>query len=163
MPACFRPSFRLSNLVAITVSAAASLTDAMGAIAAAYTAEGGGTVHLNFAGSNALARQIVHMHGGTISASSAGPGQGAEFTVRLPLASGAPAERVAAWKARHPGALLVSYINCSAAVKALSDYIVTSSNAEKPGMPSSSPTTRGTRTPGRPAKLARIERSYSGS
>ena len=47
------------------------------------------------------------------------------------LASGAPAERVAAWKARHPGAILVSYINCSAAVKALSDYIVTSSNAEK--------------------------------
>lgn len=47
------------------------------------------------------------------------------------LASGAPADRIAAWKARHPGALLVSYINCSAAVKALSDYIVTSSNAEK--------------------------------
>jgi quinolinate synthase len=47
------------------------------------------------------------------------------------LASGAPAEKVAAWKARHPGAVLVSYINCSAAVKALSDYIVTSSNAER--------------------------------
>ena len=47
------------------------------------------------------------------------------------LASGAPADKVAAWKARHPGAVLVSYINCSAAVKALSDYIVTSSNAEK--------------------------------
>jgi quinolinate synthase len=47
------------------------------------------------------------------------------------LASGAPAEKVAAWKARHPGSVLVSYINCSAAVKALSDYIVTSSNAEK--------------------------------
>jgi len=47
------------------------------------------------------------------------------------LASGAPAEKVATWKARHPGAVLVSYINCSAAVKALSDYIVTSSNAEK--------------------------------
>jgi quinolinate synthase len=47
------------------------------------------------------------------------------------LASGAPAEKIAAWKARHPGALLVSYINCSAAVKALSDYIVTSSNAQK--------------------------------
>jgi quinolinate synthase len=47
------------------------------------------------------------------------------------LASGAPAEKVAAWKARHPGAVLASYINCSAAVKALSDYIVTSSNAEK--------------------------------
>ncbi|MBX3188174.1 MAG: quinolinate synthase NadA [Labilithrix sp.] len=47
------------------------------------------------------------------------------------LASGAPAEKVAAWKAKHPGAVLVSYINCTAAVKALSDYIVTSSNAEK--------------------------------
>ena len=47
------------------------------------------------------------------------------------LASGAPAEKVAAWKARYPGSVLVSYINCSAAVKAISDYIVTSSNAEK--------------------------------
>jgi quinolinate synthase len=47
------------------------------------------------------------------------------------LASGAPVEKVAAWKARHPGSVLVSYINCSAAVKAISDYIVTSSNAEK--------------------------------
>src|SRR5687767_16011224 len=43
------------------------------------------------------------------------------------LASGAPAAKVAAWKARHPGAVLVSYINCSAEVKALSDFIVTSS------------------------------------
>jgi quinolinate synthase len=47
------------------------------------------------------------------------------------LASGAPVEKVAAWKARYPGCVLVSYINCSAAVKAISDYIVTSSNAEK--------------------------------
>ena len=47
------------------------------------------------------------------------------------LASGAPAEKVAAWKARYPGSVLVSYINCSAAVKAISDYIVTSSNAER--------------------------------
>lgn len=47
------------------------------------------------------------------------------------LASGAPAAKVAAWKARYPGAVLASYINCSAEVKALSDYIVTSSNAEK--------------------------------
>src|SRR5688500_16759752 len=36
------------------------------------------------------------------------------------LASGAPAEKVAPWKARQPAAVLVSYINCSAAVKALS-------------------------------------------
>lgn len=47
------------------------------------------------------------------------------------LASGAPAAKIAAWKARHPAAVLVSYINCSAEVKALSDFIVTSSNAEK--------------------------------
>src|SRR6478735_8569782 len=47
------------------------------------------------------------------------------------LADGCPADRFAAWKARHPGSVVVSYINCSADVKALSDYIVTSSNAEK--------------------------------
>lgn len=47
------------------------------------------------------------------------------------LAQGAPADRVATWKQRHPGAILVSYINCTAAVKAESDYIVTSSNAER--------------------------------
>lgn len=47
------------------------------------------------------------------------------------LADGCPADRFAAWKARHPDAVVVSYINCSAAVKALSDYIVTSSNAQK--------------------------------
>ena len=47
------------------------------------------------------------------------------------LASGCPADRFGAWVARYPGAVVVSYINCSAEVKALSDYIVTSSNAEK--------------------------------
>jgi quinolinate synthase len=47
------------------------------------------------------------------------------------LANGCPADRFEAWIARHPGSVVVSYINCSAEVKALSDYIVTSSNAEK--------------------------------
>src|SRR5271163_4646477 len=50
------------------------------------------------------------------------------------LASGCPADRFAAWIARHAEAastVVVSYINCTAEVKALSDYIVTSSNAEK--------------------------------
>ncbi|MEP7050183.1 MAG: quinolinate synthase NadA [Pseudomonadota bacterium] len=47
------------------------------------------------------------------------------------LADGCPVDRFKAWKARHPGAVVVSYINCSAAVKAESDYIVTSSNAVK--------------------------------
>lgn len=47
------------------------------------------------------------------------------------LADGCPADKFRAWKARYPGAVVVSYINCSAAVKAESDYICTSSNAKK--------------------------------
>ena len=49
------------------------------------------------------------------------------------LASGCPADRFAAWIERHraQNPVVVSYINCTAEVKALSDYIVTSSNAEK--------------------------------
>ena len=47
------------------------------------------------------------------------------------LADGCPADRFARWKAKYPGSVVVSYINCSADVKALSDYICTSSNAEK--------------------------------
>ncbi len=47
------------------------------------------------------------------------------------LADGCPADRFAKWKQKYPGAITISYINCSAEVKALSDYIVTSSNAVK--------------------------------
>src|SRR5262249_51442895 len=47
------------------------------------------------------------------------------------LADGCPADRFRAWRAKHPGAVSISYINCSAEVKAASDYICTSSNAEK--------------------------------
>ena len=47
------------------------------------------------------------------------------------LADGCPVDRFRAWRARHPGAAAITYINCSAAVKAESDYICTSSNAEK--------------------------------
>ena len=46
------------------------------------------------------------------------------------LADACPPDAFTAFKAKHPGAKVVSYINCSAAVKALSDVIVTSSNAE---------------------------------
>ena len=35
-----------------------------------------------------LVRSLVHLHGGTISAQSAGPGLGSEFTIRLPAARG---------------------------------------------------------------------------
>ena len=44
----------------LTVSAAISLTDSLEAVASAYAASGGDPVRFNFAGSNVLARQIVH-------------------------------------------------------------------------------------------------------
>ena len=47
------------------------------------------------------------------------------------LADGCPADRFRAWRAKYQGAVSVTYINCSAEVKAESDYICTSSNAEK--------------------------------
>ena len=48
------------------------------------------------------------------------------------LADSCPPERFAAWKEKnHPNAKVVTYINCTAGMKALSDVIVTSSNAEK--------------------------------
>src|SRR5271166_6009780 len=47
------------------------------------------------------------------------------------LADGCPADKFAAWKNLYPNSVVISYINCSAEVKALSDYICTSSNAEK--------------------------------
>ncbi len=47
------------------------------------------------------------------------------------LAEGCPADRFEAFTKAHPDHFVISYINCSAAVKALSDVICTSSNAEK--------------------------------
>lgn len=47
------------------------------------------------------------------------------------LADSCPPEAFAAFKAAHPGHIVVSYINCSAAIKAMSDIICTSSNAVK--------------------------------
>ncbi|GAB4054920.1 quinolinate synthase NadA [Spirosoma litoris] len=47
------------------------------------------------------------------------------------LADSAPADKFAEFKAQYPDHLVLSYINCSAEIKALSDIIVTSSNALK--------------------------------
>jgi quinolinate synthase len=45
------------------------------------------------------------------------------------LASTIDAEQLRGWKAEHPGALVVSYVNTTAEVKAESDYCCTSGNA----------------------------------
>jgi quinolinate synthase len=47
------------------------------------------------------------------------------------LSDSCPAPAFAQFIAAHPGHTVISYINCSAAVKALSDIICTSSNAER--------------------------------
>lgn len=47
------------------------------------------------------------------------------------LEESCPPAQFAEFKAKYPDALVVSYINCSAEIKALSDIIVTSSNAQK--------------------------------
>ena len=52
-------------------------------------------------------------------------------TAGCSLAESITADQLRAWKAEHPGAVVVSYVNTSAAVKAETDYCCTSGNAEK--------------------------------
>src|SRR4051794_32012872 len=59
-----------------------------------------------------------------------------EKTVLLPdlgagcsLAESITADELRQWKAQHPGAVVVSYVNTSAAVKAEADYCCTSGNS----------------------------------
>lgn len=59
-----------------------------------------------------------------------------EKTVLIPdldagcsLAAGIDAQQLRSWKAQHPGAIVVMYVNTSAEVKALTDYCCTSANA----------------------------------
>ena len=47
------------------------------------------------------------------------------------LADSCPPDKFAAFKAQHPDHIVITYINCTAEIKALSDIICTSSNAEK--------------------------------
>ena len=51
-------------------------------------------------------------------------------TAGCSLADSITVEQLRAWKAQHPGAVVVSYVNTTAAIKAESDYCVTSGNAE---------------------------------
>ena len=45
------------------------------------------------------------------------------------LADAITPEQLAAWQARHPGAVTVMYVNTTAEIKAMTDYCVTSANA----------------------------------
>ena len=47
------------------------------------------------------------------------------------MAATIDADKLRAWKSQHPGAVVVSYVNTTAEVKALSDYCCTSTNAVK--------------------------------
>lgn len=47
------------------------------------------------------------------------------------LADSCPPDKFSEFKKQHPDHLVVTYINCSAEIKALSDYVCTSSNARK--------------------------------
>jgi quinolinate synthase len=54
-----------------------------------------------------------------------------DLTAGCSLADSCPPNEFAAFKAAHPNHLVVSYINCTAEIKAMSDIICTSSNAVK--------------------------------
>lgn len=54
-----------------------------------------------------------------------------DITASCSLAESCPADRFAAFKAQHHDHMVISYVNCSAEIKALSDLICTSGNAEK--------------------------------
>lgn len=54
-----------------------------------------------------------------------------DFKAGCSLEESCPPAEFAVFKAQHPDAIVVTYINCSAEIKALSDIIVTSTNAKK--------------------------------
>src|SRR5690606_18000225 len=54
-----------------------------------------------------------------------------DINAGCPLADGCPPDLFRAFKAQYPDHYVVTYINCSAEVKTLSDIVCTSSNAKK--------------------------------
>ncbi|HUS13582.1 MAG TPA: quinolinate synthase NadA [Chloroflexia bacterium] len=53
-----------------------------------------------------------------------------DLTAGCSLADSITVQQLLAWKAEHPDAVVVSYVNTTAAIKAESDYCVTSGNAQ---------------------------------
>ena len=54
-----------------------------------------------------------------------------DITASCSLAESCPGEEFARFKAKYPDHMVISYVNCTAEIKALSDLICTSGNAEK--------------------------------
>lgn len=54
-----------------------------------------------------------------------------DITAGCSLEESAPADKFAAFKANYPDALVISYVNCSAELKTLTDIVCTSTNAVK--------------------------------
>ena len=91
-----------------------------------------------------------------------------EKTVILPdmdagcsLEDSCPPDQFAAFRAAHPDHIALTYINCSAAVKALSDIIVTSSSAPRSSSTRSRRTRRSSSAP--TGTSAAISRARSGA
>ena len=54
-----------------------------------------------------------------------------DITASCSLAESCPGKEFARFKAQYPDHMVISYVNCTAEIKALSDLICTSGNAEK--------------------------------
>ncbi len=91
-----------SAVVSVRDSGIGIAAGALGSIFDAFTQLDGAAAHAGLGIGLALARQIAELHGGTIEARSAGPGEGSEFVVKLPLKREAAGETAGQTQARLP-------------------------------------------------------------